>query len=135
MADSSSSEQKQKILVVEDEPLHADMYAWILKEEGFDPVIAMTGDEGLELARKLHPAAILLDIILPGLSGFAVLEQLRADTVTKDIPVLIATNLGSSDAKVRGESLGAALFIVKAHSTPREIVTSLKDILGEKIQK
>lgn len=121
-----------KVLVVEDEKLHADMYAERLQQVGFEPLIASTGDEGLEMAKQRKPAAIILDILLPGMNGFLVLQKLKDDETTRDIPVIIATNLETTSAERRGTMLGAAGFVVKAHTTPKEIVDGIVTILKKR---
>jgi CheY-like chemotaxis protein len=71
-----------------------------------------------------------LDLILPGIDGFEVLKRAKADPATKDIPVIILSNLGQKDDIERGLELGATDFMVKAHFTPEEIVKKAKEVLG-----
>lgn len=122
-------QKKYKILVIEDDTFLADIYATKLKFDGFDAEIANTGEKGVELAKKLRPNIILLDVILPKLDGFGVLEQLKADEITKNIPVIMLTNLNSPEDVEKGLELGAVDYMVKAHFVPAEIVSKVKNIL------
>ena len=82
----------------------------LLKKEGFDVVIAVGGEEGLKLAKKLHPVAITLDVLMPGMDGWSVMTALKSDPDTADIPVIMLTMM---DDRNMGYSLGAAEYIIK----------------------
>lgn len=112
----------KKILIVEDDPSIIQMYSMKFKESGYEVLQAGTGVEGLELAKKENPSIILLDIIIPQFDGFAVLEKLRDDANTKNIPVILLTNLSQDTDKERGKKLGAKEYLVKAHLTPTEVL-------------
>ncbi|MFA5935696.1 MAG: response regulator [Patescibacteria group bacterium] len=121
---------KQHILLVEDDGFLASIYAQKLELEGFDVSLATNGEDGLRLAGKDTPALILLDLIMPRLDGFQVLEKLKQDAATKAIPVLILSNLGQREDVERCMALGAAGYVIKAHSLPHETVAKIKEILG-----
>ena len=112
----------KKVLIVEDDPSIIQMYSMKFKESGFEVFEAGTGVKGLELAKSEKPDLILLDIIIPQFDGFAVLGKLKEDPATKDIPVLLLTNLSQEDDQKKGEALGAKEYLVKAHLTPTEVL-------------
>ena len=110
--------------MVEDEPLIIDLYKERFEEEDFELLVAQNGNEALKLAAN-GIDLILLDILLPGMNGFAVLRQLKSDLETRDIPVIVLTNLGSEQSdqdKRLALSLGAIDYLVKSYHTPDEMV-------------
>jgi DNA-binding response OmpR family regulator len=123
---------KAKILLVEDERMLADMYATKFSMEGFETVNAYDGKEGLAAAAREKPALILLDIIMPKLDGFAVLQQLKENEETKKIPVILLTNLGQESDVAKGKKLGADGYFVKANHSPQEVVDMVKEKLKKK---
>ena len=106
----SSDPSKPLVLLVEDNPEAAEILARHLESGGFRLTIARTGIEALAMARELKPVAITLDILLPEIDGWEVLTQLKADEVTRDIPVLIVTVV---DNPALGRALGALDYFVK----------------------
>lgn len=120
---------KQKILLVEDDGFLASIYAQKLEVEGFDTSLATNGEDGLKLAAKDKPALILLDLLMPKMDGFEMLERLKADADLKDIPVLVLTNLGQREDVERCINMGAVGYVIKAHSLPHETVKRIKEIL------
>jgi DNA-binding response OmpR family regulator len=120
------TDKKIKILLIEDEEMLANMYEVKFKNEGYDLTKAMDGSMGLELAKSTTPDFILLDIIMPKMDGFSVLKTLKEDAVTKNIPVMLLTNLGQDEDVQRGKQLGAVGYLVKANITPSEVVASVK---------
>lgn len=117
--------ETQHVLLVEDEPLLIDLYEERFAEEPFELSTAETGEDALKLARAGRVDLILLDILLPGINGFEVLRQLKADIETRDIPVIVLTNLGSEQSdkdKQLALSLGAVDYLVKSYHTPDEMV-------------
>ncbi|MBP6943061.1 MAG: response regulator [Candidatus Buchananbacteria bacterium] len=118
------------VLVVEDDTFLADLYKTKFELEGFKVFSAYDGEKGLELAKKQRPDIILLDLMLPKMNGFEVLEGIKADPALGKIPVLLLTNLSQKADVDRGLSLGANDFLIKAHFMPSEVVTKIKTILG-----
>ena len=102
--------QTNTVLVIDDDPTVHDLMARSLTREGFDVVVASSGAEGLRIAREIRPAAITLDVIMPGIDGWAVLSALKADPVLAGIPVILLT---ISDDSRRACLLGAAEFLQK----------------------
>lgn len=114
----------KKVLLVEDEPLLIDLYQERFSEEDFNLEIARDGNEALKKA-DLGADLILLDILLPGINGFEVLRRLKRNLETRDIPVIVLTNLGSEQSdsdKQLAFSLGAVDYLVKSYHTPDEMV-------------
>ncbi|TSC77336.1 MAG: two-component system, OmpR family, phosphate regulon response regulator PhoB [Parcubacteria group bacterium Gr01-1014_31] len=128
----ASPKESVKIVLVEDDTTLVEMYSVKFNQEGFDLKVATNGGQGLELAKKELPRIVLLDVILPGMDGFAVLKELKADAKTKHIPVLLLTNLGQDADMQKGKALGAADYLVKANLTPGEVVEKVRAILGGK---
>lgn len=120
---------KKKILLIEDDTAISIMYKGKFQADGYEVFAADNGATGLELARKEKPDIILLDIIIPQLDGFSVLGELKKDRNTKDIPVIMLTNLGTGEDKAKGEKLGAIDYVVKANMTPGKISEKIKQIL------
>lgn len=119
------------ILLVEDDPFLWSLIQSKLVKEGFAVTVAKDGQSCLDQVKKIHPRLILLDIILPDLNGFTVLEKLKADKETDDIPVIILSNLGQQEDISKGVALGAKDYLIKAHHAPQEIVDKIKKILTE----
>ncbi len=120
---------QQKILLIEDEEMLLKMYSLKFSKEGFKIIQAKDGEEGLKLIKTEKPTLILLDIILPKLDGFTVLKELKKEEMTKNIPVILLTNLGQNEDVKRGLSLGAVDYLIKADLTPTQVVEKVKKIL------
>lgn len=123
-----------KILIVEDDKFLSELISTKLTKEGYEVSIALDGEAGLEKAKTEKPDIILLDILLPGISGFEVLEQIKksTDPEVKNIPVLILSNFGQESKVQQGLSLGAVDYLVKANFTTGEIVEKIRAITGKK---
>lgn len=118
------------ILIVEDDTILRDLISQKLrKENNYEVAEAIDGEEGLKKAKEKKPDIILLDLILPGMDGFGVLEQIKQDPETAKIPVVILSNLGQKEEIEKGMKLGATDFLIKAHFTLSEIVKKVKAIL------
>lgn len=119
----------KKILFIEDESALQRAASHVLIEDGFELLSALDGLSGLSMAREQQPDLILLDLILPKMDGFAVLEALKKDTATQHIPVIVLSNLeGGSDIE-RALSLGATTYLVKTNYRLEEVVTKIKEVL------
>ena len=119
-----------QVLVIEDDTVLARMYAKALEIEGVWVELATNGEEGLVKVRTTLPKLVLLDIMMPKLSGFQVLDALKADENTKGIPVVVLTNLHSTEDINLALSKGAAECIVKSQSNPMEVVAIAKRYLS-----
>ncbi len=117
------------ILVIEDDAFLRGLMVRKIVEEGFNASEAETGEQGTEKAKKEKPDLILLDLMLPDISGFDVLKRLKEDQSAKSIPVIILSNLAAPEEIENGLKIGATDYLVKAHLTPREIIEKVKLIL------
>lgn len=124
--------ETKKILLVEDEPLLGNLLKQRLEKEGLEIVLARDGEEALARLREIKTDLILLDIILPKISGFELLETLQADPQFEKAPVIIISNLGQESDVARGEALGAIEYFVKAKVSIEELVEHIKTFLSEK---
>jgi len=115
-----------RILLVEDNRGYAETLRVNLEVEGHEVIVALTGPDGLEMAKNDAPDLIILDLMLPGMNGFTVLQRLRE--TQRNMPVLIMTALGAEDEKLRGFGLGADDYVVKPTGL-LEILARVKALL------
>ena len=123
--------QQKNILLAEDEQFLASLLKSRLEKAGVKIQIAQDGTEALKFLKESKFDLVLLDLILPKMSGFEVLEAIRADPRLQNIPVVIISNLGQESDVSRGQSLGAAGYIVKARVSIEELVNQVKKFLKE----
>lgn len=117
--------QRKKILLVEDDLLISRAYRFALGEAGFDVVLAEDGKEALEKIKDEKPDLVLLDVIMPLLNGFEVLERLKKKGKTGNPPVIMVSNLGQESDVVRGKKLGAVDFLVKSNISLKDMVETV----------
>ncbi len=122
----------KKIEIIEDDPFLKEMMTKKLTAADYKVVPAADGKEGIKTAQKEKPDLILLDLILPGIDGYEVLEKLKEDKKTSSIPVVIISNLGQKEEIDKGLKLGAVDFLVKAHFTPDDIINKVKEVFKKK---
>ena len=120
------------VLIVEDDVFLAEIYQKKFEMEGFKVSMANNGEKGLVDIKKKKPDIVLLDILLPKLDGFAVLEAAKADSATKNIPIILLTNLGQKDDVQRGLEEGAVDYLIKTHFKPSEVVDKVRKVLQKK---
>ncbi|OGE85898.1 MAG: hypothetical protein A3J48_00995 [Candidatus Doudnabacteria bacterium RIFCSPHIGHO2_02_FULL_46_11] len=118
---------KKTVLVVEDEEFTLKAYKVKLEKAGFEVLIAKDGSEAVNYLKKDPPDIVLLDLMLPYLNGFEVLEKLRTTPKWQKVPVLITTNLGQPEDKDRALKLGATDYLIKTNVKIDEIVKKIKD--------
>lgn len=118
------------VLLVEDDTFLSNIYHKKFEMEGFKVSLADNGEAGYEAAQKKNPDIILLDVLLPKMDGFTVLEKLKKDAATKNIPVILLTNLGQKDDVEKGLTLGAVDYLIKAHFKPGETVEKVRKALA-----
>jgi DNA-binding response OmpR family regulator len=119
-----------KILIIEDDPYVQRMYQRMFSRKNYELLIAANGESGIAMAKERTPNLILLDIMLPGLDGLEVLKKLKAENETKDIPVLMLTNLGDQATVDKAKALGADFYMVKADFSPHEVMDEIDRRLG-----
>ncbi|MBA3671922.1 MAG: response regulator transcription factor [Gemmatimonadaceae bacterium] len=118
----------ERVLVVDDEPDIVALVAYHLVKSGYRVSTASSGTEAVEAARRERPALLVLDLMLPGLSGYDVLTELRGSEATKDIAVLMLTARREEQDRIQGLSLGADDYLTKPFS-PQELVLRVGAIL------
>ncbi|MCK5044217.1 response regulator [Candidatus Parcubacteria bacterium] len=121
----------EKILIVEDDKFLRELMSQKLRNEEYDVVEAVDGEEGVKKAKEENPELILLDLILPGIDGFDVLAKIKEEDSLIPVPVIILSNLGQKEDIEKGLKLGATDYLIKAHFTPGEIIEKVKFILGK----
>lgn len=119
----------KKILLIEDDELLRGLIKAKFSKEGYRILQAVDGPSGLKTAQDELPDLILLDIILPGMTGFEVLEKLKQDKVLAKIPVMILSNLWQKSDIEKGLKLGAADYLIKVNFVSEEILEKIKHIL------
>ena len=122
--------EPKKILAIEDDAFLSGLVAGKLVESGLSVVNTATGKDGLAKARLIHPDLILLDIMLPDMGGFEVLEKIKADPETRNIPVVILSNLGGREEIERGVKLGANSYLIKSNILPNEVAEVVQNQLS-----
>lgn len=125
---------KQTILLIEDDPLSARLADLVLKSEGYEVIIAPNGLEGLKIARDTPPDLILLDLMLPGLDGFEVLNRLRSDPQTADVEVAIVSSKSQPADKQMATKIGAKAYLTKPYRKA-ELLDVVGSLLSEKPEK
>jgi DNA-binding response OmpR family regulator len=119
-----------KIAIIEDDQAIAQMYRFKFESEGYSVQTAADGKHGLELAEKMKPDIILLDLMMPEITGDQVLKELRSTEWGKDIKVIILTNMGEQEIPSSIKELGASGVILKADMTPRQVADLVKKTVG-----
>ncbi|MEX2514939.1 MAG: response regulator [Candidatus Paceibacterota bacterium] len=119
------------LLLVEDDSFLIEILVKKFKAANFRVVHAGEGKEALRKAHDEDPDIIMLDIILPGMNGFEILEKLKSDESVSDIPVAFLSNLGQKEDVEKGKELGAVDFIVKANHSLDEIVKRTGELIAE----
>ncbi|HKW60727.1 MAG TPA: response regulator [Candidatus Dormibacteraeota bacterium] len=119
-----------RVLFVEDDASVAQMYRLKLELDGYAVDVAGDGITALEKARTSRPDIIFLDIRLPKMDGLSVLEALRDDAATRDIPAVILSNWNEKELVERGIKLGALDHMIKSQTTPARLAQRLRDWLG-----
>jgi DNA-binding response OmpR family regulator len=122
----------KKVMWIEDDPILNDIMMRWLARYGVNIIHATNGTDGLEIMRKELPDILLLDIMLPDIDGFTILERMRSDSDLKDIPVILFSNLSHQDDIDKGYKLGASRYIVKSTVFLENLATEIKNVLREK---
>jgi CheY-like chemotaxis protein len=131
----AQNQQKRRLLIVEDDKYMARLYQARLSAEGFDIIVAVSGDDCLRKVTKFEPDLILLDLMLPWMDGFTVLEKLKANPQTTGIPVILFTNRSDAEDRSRAEKLGALDFFAKVNTPPEEVIRRIHEALGSKVSR
>ena len=116
------------VLIAEDEPSILESLDFILRRAGFSIASVTDGEAALEAIRRERPRLVVLDVMLPNRSGFDVLKHIRADALTRDLPVLILTAKGQSQDRQIAEQLGASSFVTKPYANS-DVVGTVRRLL------
>ena len=122
----------KKILLIEDEEIIIELLHRKLLQEGYEVFVARDGEEGLKKMREMEPKPdlILLDIIMPKMGGFEVMEEMKKDEKLKDIPVIVISNSGQPVELDRAKKLGAKDWLIKTEFDPKEVLEKVKKQIG-----
>ncbi len=123
------ADKKMRVMVMEDDPFLRSVYEVKLANEGFEVKIAGNGREGVDAYDSFKPDIILLDLIMPEMDGFAVLEELKKKRKIKT-PIVVLSNLGQDEDVAKAKELGAVDFLIKASTQINAVVDKVKTILG-----
>lgn len=121
--------QNKKIIIAEDEPVLIEMYKLYFERAGYEVLKAGNGRECIDFVKKEKPNIILLDILMPKLDGWEVLKQLKADPETKQVPILVFSNLGQTQEIQKGLDLGADDYVIKSNMTPKELLEKVEKMI------
>jgi len=119
----------KEILLIEDDPFLIDIYTTKLKDSGFLVEVASDGKQALEKVKAKKPDLVLLDIVLPKVSGWEILRKMKAEANLKNLKIIILSNLGQKEEVEKGMDLGVAKYLIKAHYTPSQVVEEIKKII------
>jgi CheY-like chemotaxis protein len=119
-----------KVLLVEDDNNLREIFQMRLQAEGYSTAVAADGEEGLVVAMKEKPDLIIADVMMPKLSGFEMVENLRSSPEMKDAKIIMMTALGQAEDQARGEKLGVVKYLVKSQVTLEDFARVVKEVLG-----
>ena len=131
-APTEQSNKPRAVFIVEDDNFLREIAGQKISDAGFEVMTAQDGKKAFELldSSPTLPSIVILDLILPGMSGFDILKQLKESDRYKEIPVLILSNLGQEEDVHKAKELGAVDYMVKAHFSFAEIITKIKDTIS-----
>lgn len=121
-----------KVFIIEDDPLLRNLLSIRMERSSFPAEFSSNGQNVIPLMKQFKPDAIILDLMLPGISGFEVLTQIKAESSLRDIPVIVFSNKDGVDERKRAEELGAAAFYVKAMTDLAELVEKIEKLVKKK---
>ncbi|MCB1388957.1 MAG: response regulator [Rhodobacteraceae bacterium] len=119
----------RRVLVVEDEPNISEAIRFILRRDGWEVAIEGSGDRALERISGVAPHLVILDVMLPGVSGFDILRRLRGQPQTARLPVILLTAKGSAQMREQAAAAGASMFIAKPFANA-ELLASVRQLVG-----
>ncbi len=122
---------KKKILLVEDEEIILNLLQKKLTQEGYEVSVARDGEESLKIMMQLRPDLVLLDIIMPKLGGFEVMEEMQKEPELKKIPVIVVSNSGQPVEIDKAQSLGAKDWLIKTEFDPQEVINKVVNQIGK----
>lgn len=123
--------KKSKILIVDDDDVIRETYVQVFNQKGFEVLSAVDGVEGIDLATKEIPDAILTGIVMPRMDGFQLIKTLQENVQTREIPVAILSHLGREEDRKKAQELGISEFIVQGSSPVNEIVEKMRSLIRD----
>jgi DNA-binding response OmpR family regulator len=130
-----ATKKQRKILVVEDELAMREIVVEKLQMAGFNVLQAEDGAIAIKQIEKERPDLVLLDLMLPEIDGFGVLERVRKNKTLADTPIIILTNLWSKEEIIKTKTLGVSAYIIKAYMTTEEILEKVNEVLDMEVEK
>tara|TARA_Y100000310_G_C20633730_1_gene790064 strand:- start:1135 stop:1515 length:381 start_codon:yes stop_codon:yes gene_type:complete len=124
--------QKATTLLIEDDPLLIDIYTTKFKEAGFEVQVADLGDKALATLPKVSPSVIIMDIVLPQVDGWELLEAVQKHQNLDNSKIVVLSNLEQKEEIEKGISLGADRYLIKAHFTPTQVIQEVQNLLAQK---
>ena len=122
--------QGKVVLVADDDEAMSEIYAERVEAEGAIVLKAIDGADTIQKINEFHPHLIILDIMMPEMNGFEVLEKIKKDPVSRNIPVMILTALSDTKNRARGTELGAVEYIVKSEVMPVEVLRRIRNYVS-----
>jgi len=126
-----SEEKKPKMLIIDDNDVIRETYVQVFKQKGFDVLSGIDGVEGVDIATKEIPDVIMTGIIMPRMDGFQLINTLRENVQTRDIPIAILSHLGREEDRKKAQELGIREFIVQGTVTVNEIIEKIKSLMRD----
>ena len=120
-----------KIAIIEDDQTISQMYRFKFEAEGYEVETAENGKLGLTLIESMHPDVVLLDLMMPEMTGDQVLAKMRDSAWGKNTKVIILTNMGEQEIPDKVKSLGVSAVVLKANMTPRQVFDLVKQTLAK----
>lgn len=124
-------EGRRTIVLIEDDPLLVDIYSTKFKEAGFEVQVADSGEKALAVLPKASPLVIVMDIVLPHVDGWELLEAMQNMQNLDSTKILVLSNLGQKEEIEKGLALGADRYLIKAHFTPSQVVEEINSMLNQ----
>lgn len=124
--------KSELILIIEDDKFLRELLIRKIENEGYNIKFVITGGDALRKIKEFAPQLVLLDLVLPGMSGFEILKRVKKDPEISKIPIIILSNRGDIEEVEKGLKLGADDYLIKAHFTPDEIIGKIKQVLDKR---
>ena len=122
---------KVLVLVVEDDVILANMYTQKLETENYGVEVCYDGAEGYEKIKLDKPSVVIMDLLMPNMNGFEVLQKVKADEKLKNTPIILLSNVAAPGEAQKALNAGASAYFVKAETKPSDIVAKVKDLLSK----
>ena len=118
------------VLIVDDSPTEQHVFCEMLEKHGFETIVASDGEEAIETAERVQPAAIIMDVVMPGMDGYQATRKLAKQPSTQSIPVVMVSTKGQETDRIWGLRQGAVEYLVKPVSSDL-LVTAVKNVLAQ----